>query len=103
MAGTILINEAGGVAFNSIGYDQVIAAIRAEFSDRDADLQATVYEGNDLACMSFISVVDQDVSGFRIFEGAVSAAYEKAVREGRTFAEWDELMAKLAADPRSSR
>lgn len=103
MAGTILINDVESVALNSIGYDSVIEAIREEFSEDDADVCSAIYESNDLACMSFISVIDQDDAGFRTFHSAARAAYRKAAREGRTFTEWDELMAKLVADPRSLR
>ena len=103
MAGTILINETAAVALNSIGYDRVIEAIREEFSEGDADVRSAIYEGNDVACMSFISVIDQGDAGFRVFQNAASAAYDKAALDGQTFDEWDELMSKLAADPRSLR
>jgi hypothetical protein len=103
MAGTILINETGGVALNSLGYQRIIEAIREEFSEGEADVRSAIYEGNDLACMNFISVKEQDAAGFQIFERAALAAYEKAEQHGQTFAEWDELMAQLAADTRSLR
>ena len=100
MAGTILINEHSAVALNSFGYHRMIEAVRAELAAADPSVVSAIYEGNDVACMNFISLTEQDASGFRAFLNAAISAHQKAANDGQTFPEWDELMVKLEADQR---
>lgn len=101
MAGTILVDEGGGVALNSIGYHRIVESVRAHL---DADAQSatqSVFEPNDMEGMTFISLIGASPAVFQSFREAATAAYNEAAKNGQTFAEWDELMRRLGADPRS--
>jgi len=103
LAGTILIDEARGVALNSTGYHRIIDAVRARLDLQDKSSMRSIFEPNDEEGMTFISLIKADPLTFQSFERAAIAAYSEAVSSGETFLEWDELMQKLASDPRSAK
>ena len=102
LAGTILIDEQCGVALNSIGYHRIIEAIRVRINWKDNSWTQRIIEPNDEESMTFISLIEADRLTFQTFERAAIAAYSEAVTSGEAFPEWDELMQKLASDPRSA-
>jgi hypothetical protein len=101
MAGSVIIGNNTGVAFNSRGFDLVVELTRNVLKASAPDLIDTVYESMDVEYMSFISLDTLDGTDLERFHVATKKALLDWKQDNsEPFPEWDELIDKLEADER---
>jgi hypothetical protein len=103
MAGTILVDDDCGLATSTIEFDYLVERIRQAFAKNDEKFMQEIYEPLDEGGMTFISLTDTGVDGFRAFVRAAKQACSRAAAE-EGFAQhrkqWTELLEILERDPR---
>lgn len=101
MAGSIIIDDKTGVAFNSQGFEIVSEHIRGALKTIAPDLIIPIYESKDVGYMSFISIEALKRADVRRFYAAANEAFlEWKQYNSEIFPEWVELLEKLEADAR---
>lgn len=101
MAGTVLLGNQKGVAFNSFGFDQVVESTRDVLKISAPDLIAPVYESMDLEGMMFICLDTLGGADVKRFCIATKKAYSDwRQKNSEPFPEWEELIEILEADER---
>jgi hypothetical protein len=109
MAGTIIISNDPriGLALNSSAFDYLADLIWDQFDPASSRIRDEIYLPR-VQCQMFITLLQQDLDGFRAFVEAVIKAKKvdhHVDDQGvlRTYYElWDKLIDKLKQDPRYS-
>jgi hypothetical protein len=103
MAGTILVGEKSGLAMSTVEFDYLVERIRHAFNEGDEKFAQEIYEPLDAGGMTFISVAEAGVDGFRAFVRAARQACSRAATEDG-YAQhskwWGDLLCLLERDPR---
>lgn len=103
MAGTILVDDDSGLATSTVEFDYLVERIRHAFTKDDERFLQQIYEPLDEGGMTFISLTDTGVEGFRAFVRAAKQACSRAATE-EGFAQhrkqWADLLDILERDPR---
>lgn len=103
MAGTILVGEKCGLATSTVEFDYLVERIRHAFTEGDEKFVQKIYEPLDAGGMTFISLSEAGVDGFRAFVRAAKQACSlAAVEDGyaQHSKHWVELLHILECDPR---
>jgi len=103
MAGSIFVSSETLLSLSSVQFDYLVEKIRAVALEVDKTYWSQIFEPMDEGGMSFISLEQQDISGFSVFCSAVTLAKEKseaASAEGHYLALWNRLTTLLQQDSR---
>jgi hypothetical protein len=111
MAGYVHITKDVGLSMSTISFNAIVEFPRKYFDSDSKEFESEIYEPVDEGGMDFISLIEQEASGFMVFYKVVNAAYKESERLGRcgnlddqfygmVMNTWAELLELLRADSR---